>query len=98
MAAAADRHPGAADAAVVEPGEDHDHHDQQHEFDEVVVGEARQRHAEHLVGLAEVELAEGEVGNAGDAVGAACEPVEVEGGDAEDLAEAEGDDGEVVAP
>ena len=74
-------------------------HGQQQQLDEVVVGEAGQVDAEHLVATrrsrsrraARSGMPEMPFGPAGEAV-------PVVGRDPEDLAEAEGDDGQVVAP
>ena len=98
----ADGHPAATDPAVVQPDEDQDDQAEHEQQQEVVVGEAAQRDAEQLVGLAEVEPEQDQVGDGRDAVGAVGQvrpglAVQVDHGDPEDLAEGQGDDGQVVA-
>ena len=70
-----DGHPRPADAAGVEPAEGEDGEGQQDQLDEVVVGEPGQGDAEQLVAGPEVVVADGQVGHAGDPVGAPGEAV-----------------------
>lgn len=97
----ADGDPGTADAGF--PGAAEDEHDDggEDEHQQVVVGGPAEVEAEDVVLEPEVEPEEVEVGDAGDALGAVGEvgaavAVEVVHGEAEDLTEAERDDGEVV--
>lgn len=98
----ADGDPGAADAGVggaVEDDDD-DRGDEQHQQE--VVREAAEGDSGDVVAASEVEPEDLEVRDHGDAVGAVGEvgsggAVHVLDGDPEDLSEAEGDDGEVVA-
>jgi hypothetical protein len=93
-------HPGAADAAALEAmADDHRQHDQDQEK-EVVVGDLRPLEAEPVAGLAEGVLEDRDLVDPGDALGAVGDVdrrVEVVEEHAHDLAEAEGDDRQVVA-
>ena len=83
----ADGHPGAADAAVAQAGGDEDEQGDQGEADVVVGGGVdAEVVGEDARGLDAVE-----------ACSAVGDAVEVAGDDGDDLAESEGDDGEVVA-
>lgn len=98
----ADGDPGAADAGVPGAAEDQDDDGGDDEHQQVVVGLPAEGEGADVVAESEVDPEEVEVGDAGDALGAVGEvgsavAVEVVDGDAEDLSEAEGDDGEVVA-
>src|SRR4249920_1180238 len=64
-----DRHPATANAGVVEPDEDQNDKRDQHQQQEVVVGEAAERDTQQYVRIAEVEAEKVEVGNRRNAVG-----------------------------
>lgn len=98
----ADGDPGAADAGVAAAPEDEDDDGRDDEHQQEVVGEPAEGEAAHVVRDTEVEAEDLEVGDGRDAVGAVGDvrprgAVQVVGGDPEDLTEAEGHDGEVVA-
>lgn len=98
----ADGDPGAADPGLVGAAEDGHDDDREEQHQQVVVGELAEFDAQDGVGFSEVEAEDFQVRDVRDAVGAVGDvgargAVHVLHGDAEDLAEAEGDDGEVVA-
>src|ERR671913_1188810 len=87
----ADGQPGAAHPAVLEAARHEDHEDQDDEREPVPpLGVAGVEEG------AAVDLRAGRHGDAGDAGGAVGDGVQVASGDPDDLAEAEGDDREVV--
>ena len=96
-----DGHPATANAGVVEPDEHQNDKRDQHQQQEVVVGEAAERDTQRYMRLAEVEAEKNKVGNRGNAVGSvrnvrAGLAVQVDHGNAEDLTERQRHDGQVV--